>query len=432
MTAVLMACGLALAAHPSAPADESARGVVALRLEAPLEELFAKAKSDPDAEIDGVLTDTTDGEGAKPVPVKVSLRGHTSRRETECTFPKLKVETADGRTIKLGTHCGENPQTQPSGRYGRLTNERSPLREAAVYQLLEALGVPSLHAQHARVTYVSPKGTIVRNAMILEEDREAIKRSGGKDDIEPAEFTTAEMFAPADAAALAFAEALIGNFDWCLKFSERDTYRCDARMKLWNVIAVKVGDSARPLIYDFDIAGMVTGSHLWFTNVYTESFAPPASQRAVEVIAQLQRTRSLFPRAVLNDTRRRFIAKKADAYRAAGSVPNDDEGRRYMRDYLDAFFREVESDERFYRPVVTAGGTMPRTAPNPSAPALCASRGAIPVGTPVSAPRDTSGDWIKVVLLDALWHWAPGTCPPIRTGAVWIPRSTVGRDYPAD
>ena len=84
------------------------------------------------------------------------------------------------------------------------------------------------------------------------------------------QFTTArELFAPADTARLAFAEAMIGNFDWCLRFYADDTYRCDAKQPLWNISAFKRDDGrALPVIADFDLAGMVVGSHNWFDQVY--------------------------------------------------------------------------------------------------------------------------------------------------------------------
>jgi len=164
--------------------------VVTLRLEAPFDELFQTSKTTPDYAVDGMLTD---GTGA-PGPVKISVRGHTSRRETECVFPKLKVQRADGTTLRLGTHCGEATGNKLSAKYGRLPNEKSPWREVAIYQILDALGVPALRAKAARVTYLYPDGrSIERNALIIEDDDDAAKRMGGTKTVEPEEFTTADQ-----------------------------------------------------------------------------------------------------------------------------------------------------------------------------------------------------------------------------------------------
>jgi hypothetical protein len=425
--------------------------VVTFSLEAPFDDLFAGAKDNPDYAVDGTLRDTTGGRRSEPVPVTVALRGHTSRRVTECSFPKLKIEAAGdreplaggGRRLKLGTHCGESRDDSLTQRFGRLPNEKSPWREAAVYRLLQALQIPTLRARPARVTYVFTESAdgpskggrsdrIERNAMLLEDEDEAVSRVGGTREIEPPRFTTAaQLFAPEDSAALAFAQALIGNFDWCIKFTAQDTYRCDARLKLWNVIAASLKNGkAKPLMYDFDVTGMVAGGHRWFTDVYNAAFSPSKSEREVEVIGQLQRTRSLFDRGLLNATRRRFVDRKADAYRAIDAAEVDADGRRQIRDYADAFYREIESDENFYRTVVTKPGTMLRRDASPNATPLCSSRGAIPVGTPVSAPIDSRNGMVKVVVLDALWHWSPAKCAVVHRGTPWIEEGALGKEFP--
>jgi hypothetical protein len=422
----------------------SSYDVLVLRVEAPFDDLFAGAKEDADYSVEGTLA----AAGNKPARVRIALRGHTSRRGTECTFPKLKLAALDeaplpggGKTLKLGTHCGEAADGTLTARFGRLPNERSPWREAAVYRLLDALRVPALRARPARVTYAFTQSgqqgearTIERNAMVLEDDDDALVRLGAQKAIEADAFTTAAaMFEASDSAMLAFAEALIGNFDWCVKFTADDVYRCDARLKLWNVIAAaRPGGKALPVMYDFDVSGMVAGSHRWFPNVYNASFVPSKSEREVEVIAQVQRTRSLFPRAELDAARRRFTARKADAYRALDGASLDDAGRRQIREYMDAFYREIESDRAFYRPVVATPGAMLKAASAPSSPPICGSRAGIPVGTPVSDPLETRDGMVKVTVLDALWHWAPpAKCPAVQRGVAWIDQKAIGTNYPA-
>jgi hypothetical protein len=402
-----------------------------LRVEGPLDDLIAHAQQD-NYSVRGALTYRDGGQDVQVPGVKISVRGHTSRNESECTFPKLKLEWASG-SLKIGTRCRESTDSSVTPRFGRLPNERSPLREAFVYQLLDTLEVPSLKARPARITYVSgPKEPLVRNGLVLEEESDALHRVGAHKEIPPEQFTSArEAFSSADSAALAFAEAMIGNFDWCLRFFPGDTYRCDARRPLWNVLAFAWSDgTVRPLMYDFDVSGTVAGQHRWFNDVFNEAFLPSASHAQIEVISQLQRTRTLFARADLDRTRQRFMEKKADAYRALDRSDVDADGRRTIKEYLDAFFDGIGSDEAFYRPVVTARDTAAYADANRST-SVCSARGAIPVGTPVSDPLQTSGDMIQVRVLDALWHWAPPvTCPEMHKTAVWIDKAAVGRDYP--
>src|SRR5262249_29717857 len=159
-----------------------------------------------------------------------------------------------------------------------------------------------------------------------------------------------------------------------------DTYRCNARHPLWNVIAVGGGaERARPLIYDFDVSGVVAGGHRWFPDVYNEQFLPSRSRPAIEVLGQLERTRSLFDRRLLDAMRARFMAKKAAVYAALLSASLDEGGRRRAREYLDAFFATIGSDEAFYRPAVTTPGTLPYLDAARTRMA-CPAQGAIPVG----------------------------------------------------
>src|SRR5262249_7965248 len=150
----------------------------------------------------------------------------------------------------------------------------------------------------------------------------------------------------------------------------------------------------------------------------------------IEVISQLQRTRTLFPRALLDSTRRHFVQHKGDAYRTLEQADLDPAGAQRIRQYLDAFYGAIESDDRFYRPVVVAANTVAYRDADRAAPA-CPAPGTVPIGTPASQPLERSGDMVQVVLLDALWHWySPTKCPAVLKGAVWIDGGAVGTALP--
>jgi hypothetical protein len=67
------------------------------------------------------------------------------------------------------------------------------------------------------------------------------------------------------------------------------------------------------------------------------AFAPGASEAAPEVLAQLQRARTLFTRAQLDATRSEFMRHKEEAYAALTEAQLDDAGRRHAAAHLDAF-----------------------------------------------------------------------------------------------
>jgi hypothetical protein len=418
-----------------------------LTLEAPLTELFDRSEKDPEASVKGQLTWRGSGsdQGVTLKDVEVSERGHTSRQSRECAFPKLKLDLTDSErtgsplegvdVLKLGTHCGDRADGELTPKYGRLANELAPQREALVYRILAAAGVPTLRARSARVTYVfegTPREPLTRHALLLEDDDEAGKRVGASGDIDEKEFGSArEQFEPADTARLAFAEAMVGNFDWCLRMFMGDIYRCDERHPLWNVLAfTRPGQRELPVIYDFDLAGPVVGRHVWFGQVFDAAFVQPPSSVDVEVLSQLQRTRSLFDRALLDDTRAHFLHMREAIMATIARAAVDDRGRELARRYVGAFYAYIESDTRFYGPVVVDGGHDAFLDPEGTQPA-CPSYSTVPVGTAVSAPLEVRGDMTRVRLLDALWTWT-GTnrCDRVHTQPIWIASSAIGTDYP--
>jgi hypothetical protein len=419
---------------------------IEVTLEAPLKQLFDKGVSDGDYSVKGSLSyrDAAGGNEGVAEAVEVSVRGHSSRREAECSFPKLKIKFAksdrsqsifaglDG--LRIGTHCGENPGEERTPKFGRLANEKSPLREVLVYWLLEVVGVPTLKARPARMTYIdkTAQGSpVVRNAVLLEDDDDLIKRLEGTGEIKEEQFTNArDRFSPRDSAAVAFAQAMIGNFDWCLRFHPDDMYRCNSRQPLWNVMAVTRQDGAAiPVISDFDLAGMVVGQHNWFDQVYYIGFVPSRSSIEVEVLSQVQHTRSLFPRAELDQARRHFLERKPALYDAVAKAHLDPHGRDLARRHLDAFFDAIAADTTFYRPVVVKPDTRVYLDPRKSREA-CGAGDTILPGTPVNEIR-RDGGMAEVALLDARWHWAPpAECKAVQTGPVWIEADAISADYP--
>ena len=149
-----------------------------------------------------------------------------------------------------------------------------------------------------------------------------------------ADFRSADaQLTTSDTVALTFAEAMIGNFDWCLRFTPGDRYRCDASKPLWNILAFEREDArALPVMHDFDLSGMVTGRHNWFDRVLNQRFSGSGSQTEVEVVSQLQHTRSVFSRRDLDLARQRIIRHKDAAFAALDDANLDGHGRESSPD----------------------------------------------------------------------------------------------------
>jgi hypothetical protein len=336
--------------------------------------------------------------------------------------------------VKIGSHCGEGADGQLSQKYGRLTNEKSPHREALAYRMLQAMGVPVLRVRPAKVTYVDPASNaqpLTRNAMLVEDDDDAMKRVGGTVELTMQNFgDVAARRASEDAALVAFGEAMIGNFDWCLKFSADDAYRCNATKPLWNVVAFERAGGASLVMKDLDLAGAVTGKHTWFDTVWNRAFVPSKSAVEIEVLSQVQRTRSLFPRELLDSVRRRLVEKKAAVATAIQGAPVDPEGRTIAQSYADHFFAAIADDRAFYRPVVARSDVQVFLDAERTKEA-CGPKEFMRPGTPVNELQ-RSGPMSQVVILDANWRWASkNECNGVQDGPVWIVSDAITKDFPA-
>src|SRR6185437_9116987 len=93
---IVLLTSASLFAAPQPKLDQMLNGTdtLALTLEAPLQQLFAQKASDDDKVFVRGTLSYTDASGQRvTIPgLEVSVRGHSSRRDTECTFPKLKLK----------------------------------------------------------------------------------------------------------------------------------------------------------------------------------------------------------------------------------------------------------------------------------------------------------------------------------------------------
>src|SRR5258705_8620885 len=96
VTAVLL---LTPSSPPARVQDaESSRGsavfssysIIEATIEAPFAELIEKGRQQSDDGVSGTVTLSDHNRETRLENVRITTRGHTSLRETECSFPKLK------------------------------------------------------------------------------------------------------------------------------------------------------------------------------------------------------------------------------------------------------------------------------------------------------------------------------------------------------
>ena len=148
------------------------------------------------------------------------------------------------------------------------------------------------------------------------------------------------------------------------------------------------------------------------------------------MLAQVQRTRSLFDRALLDETRAHFLRARAAVMDAIDALRPTRVGRS-LPALRHAFYEAIEPDAVFYGPIVTDGGHEAFLDADKATPACGAASSVLPTGTPVSAPLETRGEMMRVRLLDAQWEWlGDDRCDAVHTQPVWVPSAAIGTDYP--
>ena len=108
----------------------------------------------------------------------------------------------------------------------------------------------------------------------------------------------------------------------------------------------------------------------------------------------------------------------------------DHHPREIARQYVDAFYKAIENDGEFYRPIVARADVQVFLDAEGTKEA-CGAKDVMRAGTPVNEVQK-SGTMSQVVILDAMWRWASKSeCNPVQDGPVWIRSDAITRDYPS-
>lgn len=298
--------------------------------------------------------------------VAIEARGNTSLRSGQCSFPKLTLKfpkptkgTILGglKEIKLGTHCAESAAPLPV--WGRIGNDKGPIREVLLYTVLNRVGTVTLMARPIEITYTDtsrkpgaayfPRNPLTRKAFFLEDADSAAKRYGGKVSQKAEQVTRSDTYAFQDAASsqvdpLNVALAVLGETladngdDWFVRLWPKDKGPgALAEYTNWNVNII-ADTNKRPLIhvYDWDTSGWVRGTR------------DPSGTRFHAALARLH-AYPLMTTAALDAAVKACVDAKGDLYNEVDAlfstegVQDDPEGRANIQKHLDDFFRFLES-----------------------------------------------------------------------------------------
>jgi len=286
----------------------------------------------------GVMTVMGADKTPKNIAVQLSARGHFRRMSRNCSWVPLRVEfpkeglagtVFEGQTtLKLGTGCEDSKDF-----------EQITLREYLSYPLFNLLTPLSFHARLAKGTYVeekSQKKLTTRVALFIENDSDVARRNEGRivelqrvqfNDLDPETLTRAMLY-----------EYAIGNTD----------------MSIWALHNVKFVQkpAARPLYlvpYDFDLSGLVHAPYaipdrkLGLRSVLDRMYRGPCrTTDEFEAVA-----------AGFRDKQKSMLALLDSIGELDRSV------RSEMKDYLEAFFRQIEKPESIKKQFVNGCKPQP-------------------------------------------------------------------------
>ena len=305
--------------------------VLSLTLTGPIDTISRDKGAKP---VSGVLK--VGGAAPETLPVSLSVRGITRRKEDICTFPPLRVVFTEKpgpssifkgqKHLKLVTHCQRMADYQ-----------QYLLLEFTAYRLYRALTPDSFNVRLAKIDYTLKDGHALTTRLgFFIEDIEDVAKRNGQERLRGVGRISATQLDAAAAARYAVFEYMISNLDWAMTAGPAGTDCCHNARLLGAEGATGASTNLVPVPYDFDYAGLVNapyavppdGIHVANVKVRRYRGFCAHNEEAKALLAEMSARRDSLM-AVLNDT-----------------PQLDDKTRRNAASYLGEFFEEAGSPSK--------------------------------------------------------------------------------------
>lgn len=266
-------------------------------------------------------------------PILLSPRGRTRRQKDRCTFPPLRVEFTGKpaktslfdrqKRLKLVTHC-----RNATG------HQQHVLLEYAAYRMFNLLTPTGLRARLGSFDYADTGGRVTagRIGFFVEDPDDAAGRNGLKEVRTSGRIAVAQLDAAAAARAALF-EYMIGNTDWSMRAGPAGDICCHNFRLMGAAANSQYG--LVPVPYDFDASGLVNAPYavpsevLQLSSVRDRRYRGYCAHNSHALAAAAE-----------------FRAKQGRLIGVLAAIPGLDERRRESSAaYLQAFFRDIATDE---------------------------------------------------------------------------------------
>ncbi len=278
-------------------------------------------KPESTARYPGLLSMTDERGREYTLHVRLSPRGHLRRMARTCEFVPLRVEfmpeeisgtVFEGQTnLKLGAHCQDDKAF-----------DQYVLREYLTYPLFNLVTPRSFRARLAHGTYVdakTQKTVTTRYAIFLEHENDVARRLGGRDVQLPR--TEFKDFHAETLNTMMLFEYMIGNTDFSLWANHNVVFVQDPERTLF------------PVPFDFDLTGLAHPPYAIPDRRFPiRSVSDRLYRGPCRTVDELETSAALFR------AKRSAMTSLID-----GTKELESQVRGEMKDYLDGFFRSIQS-----------------------------------------------------------------------------------------
>ena len=305
--------------------------VLSLTLTGPLDTISRNIAAKP---VSAVLK--VDGAAPETLPVNLSVRGITRRREDICSFPPLRVEFTQKpgpssifkgqKRLKLVTHCQRMADYQ-----------QYLLLEYTAYRLYRALTPESFNVRLAKIDYARTDGHALttRLGFFIEDVNDVAKRNG-QERLRGVRRISASQLDAAAAARFAVFEYMISNLDWAMTAGPAGEDCCHNSRLMGPEGATGASTGLIPVPYDFDETGLVNVPYA----------APPDGIHVANV--KVRRYRGFCAH---NEEAKAFLTQISTRHDSLMAILDEtpeltDRTRRNAANYLGDFFEEAGSSSK--------------------------------------------------------------------------------------
>jgi hypothetical protein len=266
----------------------------------------------------------------RTIAMEIEPRGHFRLRSDVCNFPPIKLVFPDSglkgtpfagqKSLKLGTHCQKSDKEFAE----------YPVREHAVYEVLNLLTDVSYQSRLAQVTYVQTgeeNEPTTKLGLLIEDEDDVAKRIGGR--VHTIRGGTFDDMDPQQIGLLTVFDYMIGNTDWSL-------------YSLHNFRLVLTGDGRYvPLQYDFDWSGVV-----W------ARYAKPDPRLGIRTVQERLFRGPCMTQETLTPVLAKFTEKRDAINALYARLPLDNGYRKRALDYYADFYRTIGDPRQVKRELI--------------------------------------------------------------------------------